>query len=189
RVNRGQHSYYVVLDFLQRAVGIAREIHQVIDPETGEIHASAHQQVLRHQAVAEQLFDQEATPYANLYYPEHFLAHVGQILAPREQRALQQKIDTLKAVNDTGSIDDILRARDDVSQELDKYPLLLSIKDIEMAAGIVAEEDPARAPRYVQYVYDVQKAIERHEPDRLGRILAQVMPGGSALLHPEESNA
>ena len=187
RVNRGQHSYYVVLDFLQRAVGIAREIHQVIDPETGEIHASAHQQVLRHQAVAEQLFDQEATPYANLYYAEDFLAHVGQILAPREQRALQQKIDTLKAVNETGSIDDILRARDDVSQELDKYPLLLSIKDIEMAAGIVAEEDPARAPRYAQYVYDIHNAIERHDPDTLFRLIEEIMSEVSQILEVYES--
>jgi molecular chaperone DnaK len=182
RVNRGQYNYYVVLDFLQRAVGIAREINQVIDPETGEIHERVHQQVIRHQTVAEQLFEKEATPYANLYYAEDFLADAGQILAPREWRALQQKIDKLKALNEAGPVDDILRACDDLSQELDKHPLLLSIKDIEMAAGIVAEADPAKAPRYANYVYDIHNAIERQDPDTLFRLIAEIMPEVSQIL-------
>jgi molecular chaperone DnaK len=187
RVNRGQHNYYVVLDFLQRAVDIAREINQVLDPETGEMHASTHQQVIRHQAIAEQLFAREATPYANLYYAEDFLADAGQMLAPLERRALQQKIDTLKAVNATGPVDDILRARDDLSQALDKHPLLLSIKNIEMAAGMVAEEDPARAARYAQYMHDIRHAIERHDPATLFRLIEEIMPEVSQILDAYES--
>jgi molecular chaperone DnaK len=187
RVNSGPHSYYAVLDFLERAVGMAQAINQVIDPETGEIHERAHHQVMRQQFVAKQLVEQDATPYANLYYAEDFLADAGQILPPREQRAIQQKIDRLKAVNETGSVDDILSARDGLSEELDKHPLLLSIKNIELAASIVAEQDPAKAPRYLQYVHNIRGAIERHDLDRLFSLIDEIMPEVSAILNQYES--
>jgi molecular chaperone DnaK len=187
RVNRGQHNYYAVLDFLERAVSMAQAINQVIDPETGEINETAHQKAMQQRSIAEQLFEQEATPYANLYYAEDFLADTGPILPPREQRALQQKIDRLKTVNETGSVDEILRARDDLSQELDNHPLLLSINNIELAGSIVAREDPARAPRYDQYVRDIRNAIERQDSDTLVTLIEEIMPEVSEILEKYES--
>jgi molecular chaperone DnaK len=182
RVNSGQHNYYAVVDFLERAVGMAQTINQVIDSATGEIDKSAYQQALRHQSVAKQLFEQEATPYANLYYAEDFLADAGPILAPREQRVLRQKIDRLKAANETGSADEILRARDDLSDELDNHPMLLSINNIEMAAGVMAREDPAKAPRYVKYLDDIRRAIERQDSETLVRLIEEIMPEVSEIL-------
>jgi molecular chaperone DnaK len=187
RVNSGPHNYYAVLDFLERAVSMAQAINQVIDPETGEINDTAHKQAIRQQSVAEQLFEQEATPYANLCYAEDFLTDAGPILAPREHRALQQKIDQLKTVNETGSVDEILRARDDLSQELDKHPLLMSINNIELAGSIVAREDPTRAPRYARYVRDIRNAIERQDADALVSLVEEIMPEVSEILEKYES--
>ncbi len=182
RVNSGQHNYYTVIDFLERAVSMAQGINQVLDPATGEIDERAHQQVMRQQSVAKQLFELDATPYANLYYAEDFLADAGPILSPQNKRVLQQKIDKLKAVNETGDVEEILSARDALSEELDNHPLLLEINNIEMAAGIVARVDPSKAPRYDKYVADIHKAIERGDSDTLIKLLDEIMPDVSEVL-------
>jgi hypothetical protein len=95
---------------------------------------------------------------------------------------LRQKIDRLKTANETGSADEILRARDDLSDELDNHPMLLSINNIEMAAGVMAREDPAKAPRYVKYLDDVRRAIERQDSETLVRLIEEIMPEVSEIL-------
>jgi molecular chaperone DnaK len=187
RVNREKHDYYVVYDFLQRAIGLAKEINQVIDPETGEANEAIRQQVVRHQAVAEQFVAQETTALANIYYAEAFLTGVGALLSESERRSMQKKIDKLKDENDQGSPDDILQARDDLLKELDKHPVLLRIKDLENALEIVTAEDPAKAPRYEKYYHDIRNAMTRGDTDTFMRLMTEVMPEVAKILEDHES--
>ena len=182
RVNSEKHEYYVVYDFLRRAIGIATEINQVIDPETGVTNDHVQQQVVRHQAVAEQLVAQEKAALPNIYYAENFIAGVGRFLNDRERRVLQQKIDKLKGESATGSVDDILRARSALLEELDKHAVLSSLNNVYRALDIVTENDPAKAPRYEKYLHDITSAMSRNDTDTFLRLLTEVMPEVSQIL-------
>jgi molecular chaperone DnaK (HSP70) len=187
QVNREKRDYYVVYDFLHRAVGIANEINQVIDPETGEANEVMRQQAVRHQAIAEELVTKEATAFSNIYYAEAFLTEAGSLLHAPQRRALQKKIDQLKKDNEKGSADDILKSRDELLEELNKHPVLMSIKDLELALEIVQRENPAKAPRYEKYVHDVHNALGRNDPDTFGRLMQEILPEVGQILQDYES--
>jgi molecular chaperone DnaK len=187
QINREKHDYYVVYDFLHRAVGIAKEINQVIDPETGEANEAMRQQAVRHQAVAEELVTKEGTAYSNIYYAEEFLTEAGTLLHAPQRRALRKKIDQLKEKNEQGSADDILKSRDELLEELDKHPVLLSIKDLELALDIVQRENPAKAPRYEKYLRDVHNALDRNDPDTFMRLMEEILPEVGQILRDYDS--
>ncbi len=187
RVNRDKHDYYVVYDFRQRVIGIAKEINQVVNAETGEANDAVRQQALRHQAVAEQLVTQETSALPNVYYAEAFLSGEGKFLDNNQRRSLEKKIAAVKEENEKGSLDGILQARDELLEELDKHPVLMAVKDLENAIGIVTQEDPAKAPRYVQYLYDIRNAMMRHDTDTFVRLMDEIMPEASKILHDYES--
>jgi molecular chaperone DnaK (HSP70) len=187
QVNREKRDYYVVYDFLHRAVGIANEINQVIDPETGEANEAMRQQAVRHQAVAEELVTKEGTAYSNIYYAEEFLTEAGTLLHAPQRRALRKKIDQLKEKNEQGSADDILKSRDELLEELDKHPVLLSIKDLELALDIVQRENPAKAPRYEKYLRDVHNALDRNDPDTFMRLMEEILPEVGQILRDYDS--
>ena len=100
RVNRDKHDYYVVYDFRQRVIGIAKEINQVVNPETGEANDAIRQQVVGHQAVAEQLVARETSALPNVYYAEAFLSGEGRFLDNNQRRSLEKKIAAVKEEND-----------------------------------------------------------------------------------------
>ena len=104
------------------------------------------------------MVEKEESALGNIYYAEDFAAMWGRFMREGDKKRLGDKIRDLKQRYEHGSISQILKAREEVQTELDKHPSLLAMKDLEHAAYIAAEEDPAKAPRYDKYLADVQRA-------------------------------
>jgi molecular chaperone DnaK len=182
RVNEAKHPYFTKHDFLHRSVGIARAINTVIDPETGQENLKASQEAARLQEVANEMVEKEESALGNIYYAEDFAETWGRFLKDGDRKKLQEKIRILKDSNEHGSAPEILKARDAVGNELDKYPALIAVNELENVADIAAKEDPAKAPRYEKYFAEVQSALLKGDKDTFGRLLSEIMPEVHAMM-------
>lgn len=185
QVNEAKHSYFVAYDFLHRAVGIARAIHRVIDPRTGEEDPEARREAVRRQQVANELVEKNESAIGNLYYAEHFVAQYGLFLKEAQRKSVEEKLQRLKDKSEQGSVAEILEARRKLNEELDKYPALMAIQDLEQAAEITAESDPAKAPRYDKYLQEVQNSIQKGDAVTFARLMGEIMPEVHTILDAE----
>jgi len=182
QVNEAKHGYYTKHDFLHRSVAIASAINRVIDPETGKQNNKASQEVARLQAVANEMIEKEESALGNIYYADEFAARWGRFMKEGDEKRLGNKIRDLKHRYEHGSVPQILKAREAVQAELDKHPGLIAMQDLEHAAEIAAEEDPAKAPRFDRYLADVQSALIKGDGDTFHRLIAEIMPEAFTMI-------
>ena len=182
RVNEEQHNYYVNMDFLHRSVNIARGIHRVIDPETGQEDIKAAGDVEKQQHIAKEIVEKDETVLGNLYYAENFMTGYGRYLKENERKKLAVAIERLREKSDHGSLPEMLSARKAVNEALDKHPALLALGNLEHAASLAASENPAKAPRYEKYLHDTHDALRKGDHKRFGKLLDEIMPEVHAIL-------
>lgn len=182
QVNEEDHQYFTKYDFLFRSGEIAGAINGVIDPETGAEDHKASGEAERHLAVAAELVEREESPTSNLFYLEGLMAQFGPLLPKDQQEVLAKRIETLRNRNRTGTVDEILKARDEASDEADKYPALGILMSVGDAAEVVAITDPAKAPRYDKYLRDMYDALLKGDIETFGRLSGEVMPDAHEVL-------
>ncbi len=184
-VNEAKNGFYVNIDFLHRAVGIARTINGVIDPDTGEESDAAILEAERQQQVARELVEKEGAVMGEIYYAEAFIHGYGHLLEKNNQERLQAKIQHLKDKNDRGSATSILAASDALNDEINKHGALLAVTDLDNAASLASVENPAKAPRYEKYHRDVHEALLKGETERFQRLMSEIMPEVNGFLNKQ----
>ncbi len=176
RVNREKRDYYAAHDFLTREIKIANKINRIIDPDTGEENTNVREHVEMQQDVANKLVERNEAPLSNIFFAEDFVTKYRQFFSDKDRTTLEKKLELLKDRNERGSVDEILKARDELSDELDEHPGLIALKSVENAADIVSEENPAKAPRFEKYLHDIHEALFRKDRDTFKRLMTEIMP-------------
>nr|VFK63494.1 MAG: molecular chaperone DnaK [Candidatus Kentron sp. TC] len=174
--NRKDYKYYATYDFLDRAVWIADMINRLIDPKTGEEDQRLRQQIKERQEIAHQLLEKGESPLANLYYAEYFLFQVGEFMPDEERKDLEAIVEELRRQNETGTLQQIMNARDKLFAELDNSLGLQALVTLQSAAEICHERDPARAPYFEKYIIDIGTALHQEDGRNAQRLLDEVMP-------------
>ncbi|NEX22982.1 Hsp70 family protein [Thiorhodococcus mannitoliphagus] len=182
RVNDEEHKYFTKYDFLFRSGEIARAINDVIDQETGAEDLKASRGAERQLAVAAELVAREESPTSNLFYLEDLLAAYGGLLEPGQREPLVKRIERLRERNRTGTVKEILDARDKAHGEADKYPALGILMSVGDAAETLARTDPAKAPRYDKHLRDLRNAMLKNDVETFERLTQAIMPEVSAIL-------
>ena len=182
RVNEEDHEYFTKYDFLIRSGEIAGTINGVIDPETGAEDAKASRVAERRLAVAAELVEREESPMSNLFYLEGLMMEFGPLLKKDQLDRLAKRIETFRNRNRTGTVDEILSARDEASREANRYPALGVLMSVGDAAEAIVETDPAKAPRYEKYMWDLRSALLKGDIEAFTRLSAQIMPEVNRVL-------
>jgi len=186
RVNDEDHQYFTKYDFLFRSGEIAHAINGVIDPETGAEDPKASRDAERRLAVATDLVRREESPMSNLFYLSSLLEQFGPLLSKGQQEQLAKRIETFRNRNRTGTADEILDARDKATGEADKYPALGILMSVEYAAEVVAEKDPAKAPRFDKYLRDLQDALVKSDIKTFTGLSQKILPEVHRILHEQD---
>jgi len=175
-VNRGDYKYYAASDFLDRAVSIADMINRVIDPKTDEEDKTLGKQIEKRQQTAHQLLEKGEAPLANLYYTEYFLFQVGEFMPDKDRKDLEKAMEEFRKQNETGTLQQIMTAREKMFALLDKHLGLQTLVTLQSAAEICQDRDPARAPYFEKYIMDIGAALHQEDAENAQRLLAEVMP-------------
>jgi molecular chaperone DnaK len=188
QVNDEEHEYFTKYDFLYRSGEIARVINRVIDPETGAEDPKATRNAERQMAVAAGLVEREESPTSNLFYLEKLLTVYGGLLAKDQQERLVKRIERFRSRNRTGTVQEILDARDKAHEEANRYPALGILMNVGNAAEVIAETDPAKAPRYDKYLRDLHGALRRNDIETFTRLTNEIMPEAHKVLRDKDKD-
>ncbi len=186
RVNEEDHAYFTKYDFLLRSSEIARAINQVIDQETGAEDLEASRRAEQQLAVATELVAREENPSSNLFYLEDLLATYGALLEQDKRERLSKRIEKFRGLNRTGTVEEILDARDKAHDEANKYPALGILMRVADAAETLAKTDPAKAPRYDKHARDLRDALLKNDLETFVRQSEAIMPEVSAILRDRD---
>jgi molecular chaperone DnaK len=186
RVNDEEHEYFTKHDFLYRSAEIARAFNGVIDPETGEEDPKASRDTERQLAVAAELVEREESPTSNLFYLEGLMTSYGALLQKDQRDRLAKRIEKFRSRNQTGTVDEILSARDKASREADNYPALRVLMNVGEAADATAVTDPAKAPRYDKYLRDLRSALLKNDIETFTRLSGEIMPEVRGVLRDQD---
>nr|VFK14606.1 MAG: molecular chaperone DnaK [Candidatus Kentron sp. LPFa] len=174
--NRGDYKYYAAYDFLDRVIQIADMINRLIDPKTGEEDRTLGKQIEQRREIAHRLLEKGESPLANLYYAEYFLFQVGEFIPDKDRKDLETVMEEFRRQNETGTLQQIMDARDKLFAELDKSMGLQALVSLQSAAEICHERDPARAPYFEKYIIDIGSALHQGDGANAQKLLNEIMP-------------
>lgn len=186
-VNNDQKGYYQVDEFLHRSVEIAEQINQLIDSETGNINKTLHQKIIKMNKTARTIYENDESFRGNITYASDFIDEFSHLLNNNEQTTLKKNLITFKEKAKTAELDEIVKARSTLFDELDKHPLLGNLKSIDNAAELVAENDPNKYEYFQKYVQDITKAIAADDIGTINQLLGKIMPEVNGILNQQEN--
>jgi len=186
-VNNDQKGYYEVDEFLHRTLEIADQINQLIDPETGNINTTLHNKIIKMREIAQSIYENNESFRGNIFYARDFIGDVGHLLTKDEQARLKKYFKLFKEKTKTAELDEIVKARKTLFDELDKHPLLGTLQSIGNAAEIVAENDPNKYEYFQKYINDITKAIEADDLQTIKKLLAEIMPEVNNIIHQQQN--
>ena len=184
-INQEGQNYYVAYEFLQRSILLASAVNKVIHPETGEEDTETSQHAKFMLDVAKQLLALDETPTSNSFYAESLLTHYDFALSADAQKRLRQKLDAFREANAQASVDQILKARDEMMEEANQNHVAELLKDVDDALEIVMAENPAQAPRLEQYSHDLTESVVQGDKERYIRTAKEVQPELSRVFSEE----
>ena len=187
QANQEKHDYYATYDYLHRTVKIAGLINGVIDPRTDEENQSLSKQAEQRLRVARQVLEDGEAPLTNQYHAESFLFQFGQLMPKESRKHLEKKLKEFERHNETGTLRQILDSREQLLEEIDKYPVLTMLAEITNAAEVCEKDDPARVPRFEEYIRNISAAFQQHDTKTASRLIDEIRPEARRITDREEA--
>lgn len=146
-VNEANCGRYAAVDYMRAGVGIAKEIHHVIDPASHTVNEERVARVERKQLTADELAKQEQSTWCRLHYAQSLLRHFSELLDKKGKEAIQREVEYAQGKIEEGmSAGEITAALKRLSGSLDKHSEMAgTLMKIEDAAHLADATDPARA--------------------------------------------
>ncbi len=176
--NEKKYSDYTIEDMTIRIVAMVKDIHGVIDENTGKVKESLYSFVEMSIDKTKRMAREEIDSYALLFYTEGLIRNFSTLLSPKELSRMQKKINHLKKMNSTGTYEQNVKAHEDLEKGLDDYPLINMINLIIKAAQICDAHEPPRAAKFHNAVSTIMDKVKNNkgEPQALLSIFEEIMP-------------
>ncbi len=187
QTNREKNDYYATIDYLHRMVKIAGLINGVIDPRTDEENRSLSKEAEQRLGVAREVLEDGQAPLTNQYHVDGFLFEFGHLMPEKGRKHLEKTLKEFEHLNETGTLQQILNSRDKLLAEVDEYPDLGILNHILNAAEVCEQDDPARAPRFHEYMRNISTAFQQHDINTASRLIDEIMPEVRRILNQEEA--
>jgi molecular chaperone DnaK len=186
QANQEKHDFFATIDYLRRMVKIAGLINRVIDPQTDEENPSLSKEAEQRLRVAREVLKGGQAPLANQYHAQSFLFQLGHLMPEKGRKRLEEKLKKFERLNETGTLRQIMDSRKQLLAEIDKYPELGILAEIIHAAETCRKEDPARVPRFDEYIRNISAAFQQQDATTAIRLIKEIMPEVQQIADQEE---
>ena len=187
QANQEKHDYFATYDYLHRTVKIAGLINGVIDPQTDEENRSLSKEAEQRLRVAHEVLKGGEAPLTNQYHVESFLFQLGHLMPEKGRKQLEKKLKEFERLNETGTLRQIMDSRKQLLAETDKYPELGILHEIGNAAEACHRDDPARAPRFDEYIRNISAALQQQDIKTASSLIKEIMPEVRQISDQEEA--
>ena len=154
----------MIEDMTIRMVAIIKDIHNVIDDNTGEVTESAYKLAEMNIDKSERFVENDISCYSTMFYAEHLLQRFSMMLTAKEQSRLRKKMEHLKKMNTEGTYEENLSAFEALDKALEDSPASLFMF-IDKAAELCEEHEPAKAPKFQHALSKLMTGMTDSKPD------------------------
>ncbi len=174
--NEKQLSSYIMDDMTTRIVSTIQDIHQVIDPDSGQVVEPAHQLAEMKIEKTRRFSENDITCYSTIYFAQDALDQFAMLISNEDQARFQKKIDHLKQMNLTGSYEENLSAYEDLCRCIDDYPDIVLLMQIKKARELCNQHDPDQAGTFENALSKLMGAIIKQDMELTKEVLDEIMP-------------
>jgi molecular chaperone DnaK len=182
KINKEKTGYYSKYEFLIRALKLANQINQVIDPDTGEMNGQIRDDIIKRNNIALAIFEEDESFFSNIYYAQDFISNYSYLLEEKEQTDLKKALDDFKEKTEHGELKEIIQSKKKLFKHIDKHPILGVMMDIENAAELVTEDDPNHYIRFSKCLTDLANAFKTDDVNRIQQLIDDILPEVNSIL-------
>ncbi len=175
--NRAEYKKYVMLDLEERSLSAIRDIHRVVDDDTGEVDAATYDQADLKIDKARRLAGEDKVSKPAIYYGESALASFEPAIAPDKRKLLKRKIEELEEADERGSYAENVEAIDRLHDVLHDLGAVNVLMNIQKAARYCDETEPARASKFHRAIDDILEAFRTGDAAGAHTVMDRIMPG------------
>lgn len=177
-VNEGRGNRYVAQDYMKAGVGIAKEIHHVIDPASHTVNEERVARVEKKQLTADELARQEESTWCRLYYAQELLRNFSELLDKKGKEAIWREVEYTQGKIEEGmSVGEITAALKRLNGSLDKHSKTAGmLMNIENAAHLADTTDPARARVLRSCVNRMAGALKNGDTEGMKNAMSEALP-------------
>jgi molecular chaperone DnaK len=174
--NEKEISSYISEDMTTRIVSTIQDIHQVIDPDSGQVVEPAHQLAEMNIEKTRRFSENDITCYSTINFAQSALDNFGMLFSSKDRSLMQKKIDHLKQMNLTGSYEENLSAYEDLNRFIDEFPDIVILMQIKKAHDYCDQHDPGRAGAFKDDMAKITGAIMKQDARQIETLLQEIMP-------------
>jgi molecular chaperone DnaK len=174
--NEKKYSDYTIDDMTTRIVAMVKDIHGLIDGNTGQVKESVYSFVEMSLDKTKRMAREKIDAYALIYYTEDLIDNFAMLLSIKDIYRIQKKINRLKKMNLTGTYEQNVKAYYDLYKCTDNYPMLNLITTIVRAGEVCDVHEPSRAVKFRKAVADIMDGVQNKNEEKVDTVLGEVMP-------------
>jgi molecular chaperone DnaK len=174
--NEKKLSSYIMDDMTTRIVSTIQDIHQVIDPDSGQVIEPVHQLAEMKIEKTRRFSENDITCYSTIYFAQDALNQFAMLISTEDQARFKKKIDHLKQMNLTGSYEENLSAYEDLCRCIDDYPDIVLLMQVKKARELCDQHDPDRAGTFENALSKLMGAIIKQDMELTKDVLNEIMP-------------
>ncbi|MFN2358685.1 MAG: Hsp70 family protein [Desulfotignum sp.] len=174
--NEKKLSFYTTQDMTTLIVSTIQDIHQVIDPDSGQVVEPVHQLAEMNIEKTRRFSENDITCYSTINFAQSALDHFGMLLSSTDQALIQKKIDHLKQMNLTGSYEENLSAYEDLDRCIEGFTDIVILMQIKKARDYCDQHDPDRAGTFKDDIANLMDAIIKQDIKLKTTLLEEIFP-------------
>jgi molecular chaperone DnaK len=174
--NTTRHDFYAVHDFINRSVDIIKDVNDIVDPETGEVHDDIYNRANRKLDKADKMLVNDESPWGTINYAKIMLDSCRNLMNPKEIKPLEDTLHKLEKSNREGSYEETLAVIKEMSREMEKHPMALFFMEMERAYDYYREHNSPQAERILTYIENMQACMKKSDIAKFNSLAEEIMP-------------
>jgi hypothetical protein len=125
---------------------------------------------------AQDLAERNETIYPQIFFAENLVTRFGRFMHEDERNGLMSSVNALRAVTETGTLEETLKARDEMRTHVDKQSRFMVFAHIENAIDLQYANHQTQAERLMRQRDELFKMLEKNEIEKFSSTLNEMMP-------------
>ena len=185
--NEKKYENYTMIDLLQRALSVVRDINRVVASDTGEVDEKRYARADLKIQKAKRMASEGKDSKPMVYYAESALADFNALIPLEIQKAIRKKIEHLKKMDEEGTYEENIKAIDDLDAELDKMGIVNELIDIQKAGEFCEEKDPSKAAVFFRAIRDILDAFKNENTSNALELFEKILPKAMDVINAHEA--
>jgi len=188
-VNEKRYNEYIIIDVEYRTISAIKDIHNIVDPNTGEINEPLYNKAELKIEKARRLSENNLTGKSMIYYADEVLRSFGPAIPPKEKKNIHDKVKHLELMDENGTYDQNVKAINELNSVLDNLGVVNILMEIQKAGSIMMEINQSKAPKFFRYIKEILEAFSEQNENKATRLLEEIMPETMAVIKEHDNQS